>query len=77
MFETYVAAFCRLNGTVRNAFLKVSPLDEVEPSELAASDVHAVLVVTSTFGDGGMPQGAKDFYDKLQALSPGALAGVR
>lgn len=49
----------------------------MEPADLTASDVHAVLVVTSTFGDGGMPQGAKDFYDKLQALRPGALSGVR
>lgn len=56
---------------------KISPLDEMEPADLTASDVHAVLVVTSTFGDGGMPQGAKDFYDKLQALRPGALSGVR
>ena len=49
----------------------------MEPSDLTASDVHAVLVVMSTFGDGGMPQGAKDFYDKVQALRPGALSGVR
>lgn len=52
-------------------------MDELEPSDLAAGDVHAVLVVMSTFGDGGMPQGAKEFYDRLQSLSPGALAGVR
>lgn len=53
-------------------------LDEVDPTTgLAAGDVHAVLVVISTFGDGGMPQGARIFYEKLQALSPGALAGVR
>lgn len=49
----------------------------MEPSDLVASDVHAVLVVMSTFGDGGMPQGAKDFYDKVQALRPGALSGAR
>jgi len=56
----------------------VYALDEVEPTTgLAASDVHAVLVVVSTFGDGGMPQGARFFYEKLQALSPGALSGVR
>ena len=56
---------------------KVSPLDRVDPSELTAPDVHAVLVVMSTFGDGGMPNGAKGFYEKAKALSPGALTGVR
>lgn len=60
-----------------HCYRQVCPLDEVEPSDLAASDVHAVLVVTSTFGDGGMPQGAKDFYDKVRAMRPGALSGVR
>ena len=56
---------------------KVSPLDRVDPSELTAPVVHAVLVVMSTFGDGGMPNGAKGFYEKAKALSPGALTGVR
>lgn len=55
----------------------MSPLDEVDVSELTGADVHAVVVVLSTFGDGGMPQGAKEFYGRVQALSPGALAGVR
>lgn len=53
-------------------------MDEVGPTtDMRASDVHAVLLVVSTFGDGGMPQGAKGFYEKLQSLSPGALSGVR
>lgn len=56
---------------------QVAPLDEIEPSELTKSDVHALLVVMSTFGDGGMSQGSKVFYEKVQALSPGALSGVR
>ena len=57
--------------------LQVSPLDFQDLSELTAPDVHAVLVVMSTFGDGGMPSGAKRFYDKAKELSPGALKGVR
>eukprot|EP00752_Nemacystus_decipiens_P005386 g4883.t1 len=62
---------------LRSFCCHVSTLDEMDPSDLTASDVHAVLVVTSTFGDGGMPQGAKDFYDKVKALRPAALSGVR
>lgn len=46
-------------------------------SDLTADDIHAVLVVMSTFGDGGMPNGAKGFYDKMKGLTPGALTGVR
>ena len=49
----------------------------MDPSELTAPVIHAVLVVMSTFGDGGMPNGAKGFYEKAKALSPGALTGVR
>ncbi|CAN0298630.1 unnamed protein product, partial [Laminaria digitata] len=56
---------------------KVSPLDRVDLKELTAPDVHAVLIVMSTFGDGGMPNGAKGFYEKAKGLTPGALAGVR
>lgn len=52
-------------------------MDELQPSDLTAEDVCAVLVVISTFGDGEMPQGAKSFYEKAQRLSPGALTGAR
>eukprot|EP00904_Undaria_pinnatifida_P005299 jgi/Undpi1/189/HiC_scaffold_1.g00186.m1 len=55
----------------------VSTLDNVEPSDLTVDGIHAVLVVMSTFGDGGMPNGAKNFYDTAKGLDPGALKGVR
>ena len=56
---------------------QVSTLDNVEPSDLTVDGIHAVLVVMSTFGDGGMPNGAKNFYDTAKGLDPGALKGVR
>lgn len=62
---------------MRFCHTQVAPLDEYEVSDLTASDVHAVLVVMSTFGDGGMPQGAKGFYEKVQGLDPGVMTGVR
>lgn len=52
-------------------------MDEMEPSDLTSNDVHAMVVVISTFGDGEMPHGAKGFYDKLKTLQPGVLSGVR
>ena len=66
-----------MNNTNLLIFFQVTPLDDVQPSDLKAEHVHAVLVVMSTFGDGEMPQGARGFYEKARVLRPGALAGVR
>ena len=58
--------------------VQVSPLDQHDPSDLLPSaGTHAVLIVMSTFGDGGMPMGAREFYERAKASPPGALVGVR
>ena len=36
-----------------------------------------VVIVTSTFGDGGPPDNGADFWNRLDAQAPGALDGVR
>ena len=50
-------------------------MDDVSLPDLAAA--HDVLVVTSTFGDGGPPDNGADFWDRLTRRDAPALAGVR
>ena len=50
-------------------------MDEVPLSRLAAA--RDVLIVTSTFGDGGPPDNGADFWDRLGAPDAPALDGVR
>ncbi len=50
-------------------------MDDLAPADLvAASDV---LVVTSTFGDGGPPDNGASFWQRLQADTATPLTGVR
>jgi NADPH-dependent sulfite reductase flavoprotein alpha-component len=49
-------------------------MDELAPTDLALA--RDVLVVTSTFGDGGPPDNGAGFWQRLQSESP-ALPGVR
>jgi sulfite reductase (NADPH) flavoprotein alpha-component len=50
-------------------------MDEVALVDLAAA--RDVLVVTSTFGDGGPPDNGTDFWDRLRDGDAPALDGVR
>ena len=50
-------------------------MDDVPLSRLAAA--RDVLIVTSTFGDGGPPDNGADFWDRLGAPDAPALDGVR
>ena len=50
-------------------------MDDMQLAELAA--VRDVLVVTSTFGDGGPPDNGAGFWDRLHAADAPALGGVR
>ncbi|MFG1931999.1 molybdopterin-dependent oxidoreductase [Mycobacterium sp. NPDC048908] len=50
-------------------------MDELQLSELAAA--KNVLVITSTFGDGGPPDNGAEFWHRLHSADAPALAGVR
>ncbi|MGB8405346.1 MAG: sulfite reductase flavoprotein subunit alpha, partial [Mycobacterium sp.] len=63
----------RLAGRIGGARLRV--LDDTPLTELSAA--HDVLVVTSTFGDGGPPDNGADFWARLTAADAPSLAGVR
>jgi sulfite reductase alpha subunit-like flavoprotein len=53
---------------------RVMALDDYEIDHLDQEDL--LLVVTSTFREGNMPSNAQLFHDRIQALPPGALAGL-
>mgnify|MGYP000193232711 CR=1 FL=1 len=65
-FATALAA--RITGA------RLQVLDDTSLDEIAAAD--QVLIVTSTFGDGGPPDNGADFWARLNADAP-SLAGVR
>ena len=50
-------------------------MDDMQLTELAAA--HEVLVITSTFGDGGPPDNGAGFWDRLHSADAPALEGVR
>jgi sulfite reductase (NADPH) flavoprotein alpha-component len=54
---------------------KVLPLARVKPRELKRADY--LLTICSTHGDGDPPEPALDFFDGLERVSAGALAGTR
>ena len=49
-------------------------MDDVVLSDLVARDV---LVITSTFGDGGPPDNGADFWGRLDSPEAPALTGIR
>ncbi len=63
----------RLAGQLGGA--RLMNMDDVELTDLAAS--QEVLVVTSTFGDGGPPDNGADFWSRLESSDAPALDGVR
>ncbi|MGH3726330.1 MAG: molybdopterin-dependent oxidoreductase [Mycobacterium sp.] len=54
---------------------RVINMDQCTLEDLA--QVRDVLVVTSTFGDGGPPDNGTDFWNRLQGLEATALNGTR
>ena len=67
VFATQVAA--RLGGA------RLLPMSDATVDDLVGpSDV---VIITSTFGDGGPPDNGANFWDALEAQDPGALDGVR
>ncbi|KQP18770.1 flavodoxin domain-containing protein [Pseudorhodoferax sp. Leaf265] len=53
---------------------EVVSMADFEVSQLAALEV--LVLITSTYGDGEMPETTLPFYEKLRQLAP-ALAGLR
>lgn len=68
--EEYAAG---LAGRIAGASL--INMDELSLGQLA--DARDVLVVTSTFGDGGPPDNGTDFWNRLQAPDAPQLHGIR
>lgn len=54
---------------------RLAALDDVALTELAEAD-H-VLIVTSTFGEGGPPDNGADFWQRLESPAAPSLSGVR
>lgn len=63
----------RLAGKLGGA--RVVNMDDLTLPDLAAA--HDVLVVTSTFGDGGPPDNGADFWSRLESSDAPPLDGVR
>lgn len=63
----------RLAGRIAGARLR--QLDDTSLSDVVAA--HDIIVVTSTFGDGGPPDNGADFWDRLGSADAPALSGVR
>ncbi len=68
--EEFAGALRGRLGTAR-----MRTLDQAALSDL--TDAGEVLIVTSTFGDGGPPDNGADFWARLTAAAAPALAGVR
>ena len=62
-----------LGGRLSGA--RLSAMDDVDPGELTAA--RDVVVVTSTFGDGGPPDNGVAFWERLTSATAPALDGVR
>ncbi len=63
----------RLGSRLQGA--RLSALDDIELAELGAAG--EVVIVTSTFGDGGPPDNGSAFWDRLQGAGSSSLDGVR
>ncbi|GFM18773.1 MULTISPECIES: bifunctional nitrate reductase/sulfite reductase flavoprotein subunit alpha [Mycobacteriaceae] len=62
-----------LGGRLPGARLQA--MDDTPLSELAAA--NRIILVTSTFGDGGPPDNGADFWERLTAPEAPSLAGVQ
>lgn len=54
---------------------RLSAMDDVDPADLATAG--DVVIVTSTFGDGGPPDNGADFWERLASPDAPTLDGVR
>jgi sulfite reductase (NADPH) flavoprotein alpha-component len=72
--EDFAARVARQLDTA-GASPRLVNMDECELADLAAA--RDVLVVTSTFGDGGPPDNGADFWRRLESADAPALDGVR
>ncbi|BBX16065.1 molybdopterin oxidoreductase [Mycolicibacterium duvalii] len=63
----------RLGERLSGARLRV--MDDVDPTEL--SEASEVVIVTSTFGDGGPPDNGAAFWERLESAAAPSLDGVR
>ena len=70
---TAEAFAAQVAGRLRGARLR--NMDEAPLAEL--SERRDVVIVTSTFGDGGPPDNGADFWDRLHATDTPALEGMR
>lgn len=65
-----IAAVMKQHGRLA----RVVPMEEADVAELAAQDF--VVVVTSTYGEGELPETTQPFFDAMQASRPD-LSGLR
>jgi NADPH-dependent sulfite reductase flavoprotein alpha-component len=63
----------RLAGRVGGS--QLVNMDDMAPEDLAGA--RDVLVITSTFGDGGPPDNGAGFWDRLHSLDAPGLDGIR
>ncbi|MFB1298101.1 molybdopterin-dependent oxidoreductase [Mycobacterium sp. pW049] len=63
----------KLGGRLTGARLRA--MDDVDLADL--SDAGEIVMVTSTFGDGGPPDNGADFWERLESPDAPALDGVR
>ncbi|MCG7596071.1 bifunctional nitrate reductase/sulfite reductase flavoprotein subunit alpha [Mycobacterium sp. PSTR-4-N] len=68
--EEFAARVSRRLGGAR-----LSAMDDIDVAELA--DASEVVIVTSTFGDGGPPDNGATFWERLTAADAPALSGMR
>lgn len=59
----------------RLAASRLKALDDIDLPELARAEY--VVIVTSTFGDGGPPDNGADFWARLESAAAPSLSGVR
>ena len=69
-----VAASCAAALSARGVPVRTANMREMRAGELAAAG--RVLVITSTFGDGGPPDNGTDLWDELRADDAPELAGL-
>lgn len=70
-----LAATCAQRLTCAGRLARVQPMADACLDHLRSAE--AVLLVTSTFGDGEPPDNAAGFWQALQAAPPQSLAGTR
>ena len=63
----------KLGGRLSGA--RLHAMDDVDLADLA--DAGEVVIVTSTFGDGGPPDNGADFWERLESPEAPSLDGVR